>query len=224
MPARPEEGGDRPRAAGHLAEGPADVAAHHHLAVGHRRRHDVVDGREGPLAGGGHQKSLELLIAVPVRLSVPDSTGPTPDASTAAPADQQRVDLRLVQAELGQELTGVLAEQGRPEAGLGRAAAEVGRGGEHGQAALLVGDLDHGAGGMELLVDHDVVDGVDRAPEHLGIGVEGVSPTRSRAGWRRSASSWPISSAVCRPRSRCVAKRSSSIHSGCPTARARAGQ
>ena len=70
----------------------------------------------------------------------------------------------------------MLAEQGRPEAGLGRAAAEVGRGGEHGQAALLVGNLDHGAGGVELLVGHDVVDRVDRAPEHLGLFVEGGPP------------------------------------------------
>jgi hypothetical protein len=49
QPAGGEPGTDRPGAAGDLGERPAHVAADEHVAVGDRRREDVVHRRERPL-------------------------------------------------------------------------------------------------------------------------------------------------------------------------------
>ena len=116
--------------------------------------------------------------------------------------------------------------RGRPPPRRRRRAVEVGRRGQHRPAAVsrrAPRTTDPAAWNCSSASRSSTR--VHRAPEQVGLGVERRRPTRRSGRVAKMASSSAISVAgVAGPARAASAKRSSSSHSGRPTARASAGQ
>ena len=102
------------------------------------------------------------------------SCGMPPESSTRS---------RLL--EFGENFVGVLAEQRRGRPRRPRRAVKVGRSRDHRHAGVAVRHVDDAARGVELLVGHHILDGVDRRPEEIWFARKGFRPLVERPWWRR---------------------------------------